>query len=59
MEKEKQKVMIHIFVAIVFSIIGIANIVLWYKEILGIYGLVFGVFWVIVAWFVYHFRIQK
>lgn len=59
MEEKKQKAMINTFVAIVFCIIGIANVVLWYKEILGIYGLVFGAFWIIVAWFIFHFRRKK
>ncbi|MGK0271006.1 MAG: hypothetical protein ACI88H_001659 [Cocleimonas sp.] len=43
---------------IIFFLIssGLLNIALWYKDIGSIYGLVFGIVSLILAWFVFHFR---
>ena len=59
MKEDKQKQNINILVSLLVGIIGIANLVLWYNKILSIYGLVFGIFWLIVAAFVFHFRHKK
>jgi len=50
------KFSVALIITLIFIIIGITNIVLWYKELLSIYGLVFGIVFFILAFFTFHFR---
>ena len=55
----KQNTIVPIIITIGLIISGLLNIILWQKNIVSIYGLVFGVFSLILAWFVFHFRQKK
>ena len=45
--------------SLLLSVVGLLSMVFWYIETLSIYGLVFGIFFLILAWFVFHFRDMK
>jgi len=55
----KQNLSIPIILTLVFIVFGLLNIFLWHNNIVSIYGLVFGVVSLILAWFVFHFRHKK
>jgi len=52
----KEYLSIAMILMVLFILFGVMNIVLWYVFGFSIYGLVFGVFFLILAWFVFHFR---
>ena len=55
----KSNTIIPIIITIGLTLSGLLNIILWHNKIVSVYGLVFGVFSLILAWFVFHFRRKK
>ena len=55
----KQNPIILIIISLFLVVSGVLNIFLWNQGTGSIYGLVFGVISLILAWFVFHFRKRK
>jgi len=55
----KQNTIIPIIIVFLLVVIGLLNIYLWYSNTISIYGLVYGVFSILLAGFLYHFKRKK